>query len=492
MDTEQEEMQFMGLYGVYRESYKIIFAWSKVFNKITLTLILPLSFIFLIHIEVSNILFGKILHNTQQMMETPQDTPQYHNLTNMLSSEWAIFILFKLLYFTFLLIFSLLSTSAVVYTVASIYTSREVTFSKVMNVVPKVWKRLMVTFLCTFVAFFAYNVMTLVVFVIWALAIGLRNGGVVVLVVLGMLYFAGFVYLTVVWQLASVVTVLEEDTCGVRAMMKTNELIKGRIGLTVLIFLKLVISFGLIQFLFKKTVVQGWKLGSVDRTIYGVVCLVLFSQLYLFQLVIQTVLYFVCKSYHHQNIDKSALSDHLEVYHAHIFGEEDLTQITFTLNLPLSFIFLIHIQVSDLLFGKITHDAKDLTETLPGTPQHQKLLDTFSSDWATFFLFKLLYFVSLLIFSLLSTSAIVYTVASFYTGKEVTFKKVLSVVPKLWKRLMFLFSMVVVNGWKGFGLGSMDRTHCEIVDKSALSYHLEVYECYEPLKTKDVQLDYHV
>ncbi|WVZ14091.1 hypothetical protein V8G54_011657 [Vigna mungo] len=37
--------------------------------------------------------------------------------------------------------------------------------------------------------------------------------------------------------------------------------------------------------------------------------------LYLFQLVIQTVLYFVCKSYHHQNIDKSSLSDHLEVYH---------------------------------------------------------------------------------------------------------------------------------------------------------------------------------
>ncbi|KAK4387356.1 hypothetical protein Sango_2342200 [Sesamum angolense] len=27
-----------------------------------------------------------------------------------------------------------------------------------------------------------------------------------------------------------------------------------------------------------------------------------------------TVIYFVCKSYHHENIDKSALSDHLEVY----------------------------------------------------------------------------------------------------------------------------------------------------------------------------------
>ncbi|KAK7410655.1 hypothetical protein VNO78_01610 [Psophocarpus tetragonolobus] len=314
MEREQEEMQFLGLFGVYRESYKIIFAWRKMFSKITLSLILPLSFIFLIHIEVSNILFGKILRNTQQMMETPQDTPQYNNLTNMLSSEWAIFFLFKLLYFTFLLIFSLLSTSAVVYTVASIYTSREVTFSKVIAVVPKVWKRLMLTFLCTFLAFFAYNVIAVLVFVIWALTTGARTGGVVILLLLLILYFAGFVYLTVVWQLASVVTVLE-DSSGVHAMAKSNELIKGKMGLSILIFFKLVISFGLIQFMFKKMVVHGWRLGSLDRTLYGVLCLVLFSHLYLFQLVIQTVLYFVCKSYHHQNIDKSALSDHLEVYH---------------------------------------------------------------------------------------------------------------------------------------------------------------------------------
>ncbi|TKY74181.1 hypothetical protein E2542_SST02940 [Spatholobus suberectus] len=168
--------------------------------------------------------------------------------------------------------------------------------------------------LCTFVAFFAYNVMAFVVFIVWALTTGGRSGGVVILLVLGILYFAGFVYLTVVWHLASVVTVME-DSCGVRAMAKTIELIKGKMGLSVLIFFTLLLSFWLIQLLFKKTVVQGWRLGSVDKTAYGIVCLVLFSQLYLFQLVIQTVLYFVCKSYHHQNIDKSALSDHLEVYH---------------------------------------------------------------------------------------------------------------------------------------------------------------------------------
>ncbi|XP_027339432.1 uncharacterized protein LOC113853153 [Abrus precatorius] len=314
MDREQEEMQFLGFFGVLKESYKIIAAWSKIFNKITLTLILPLSFIFLIHIEVSNILFGKIMHNTQQMMETPQGTPQYRKLSDIISSEWATFFLFKLFYFTLLLIFSLLSTSAVVYTVASIYTARDVTFTKVMSVVPKVWKRLMVTFLCSFVALFAYNVMSLLVFIIWALIFGGNSSGIAVLVALVVVYLAGFVYFTVVWQLASVVTVLE-DSYGVQAMVKSNELIRGKMGLSILIFFKLTVWFGLIQFLFKKMVVQGWSLGSVDRTIYGILCLVLFSQLYLFQLVIQTVLYFVCKSYHHQNIDKSALSDHLEVYH---------------------------------------------------------------------------------------------------------------------------------------------------------------------------------
>ncbi|XP_061348173.1 uncharacterized protein LOC133293599 [Gastrolobium bilobum] len=311
MDREQEEMQFLGLFDIYKESYKIILSWKKIFSQITLTLILPLSFIFLIHIEVSNFLFRKIMHNTQEIIETQQGTPQYKKLSDILSSEWATFFFFKLVYFTFLFIFSLLSTSAVVYTIASIYTARDVTFNKVMSVVPKVWKRLMVTFLCTFVAFFAYNAMTVFVIFIWALTIGVHSGAIVILVVIAILYLIGFVYLTVVWQLASVVTVLE-DSCGFQAMMISKELIKGKMGLSILIFLKLNVSFVLIQFLFKKAVMQGWGMSSVG---YGILCFSLLPHLFLFGLVIQTVLYFVCKSYHHQNIDKSALSDHLEVYH---------------------------------------------------------------------------------------------------------------------------------------------------------------------------------
>ncbi|XP_057433901.1 uncharacterized protein LOC130726614 [Lotus japonicus] len=287
MDTEQEEMQFLGLFGVYRESSKIIVSCRKIFSQITLTLILPLTFILLIHLQLSNMI---------------------------ISSEWATYWLLELTYITFLLIFSLLSTSAIVYTVASIYTARDITFRGVLSVVPRVWKRLMVTFLSTFVALFIYNFVAFFVLVILALTGLRRSYAIPIMVVMGIFYIAGFVYLTVIWLLASVVTVLE-DFYGFKAMMKSNELIKGKMGLSILIVLMLNVPSSLIYLLFNKLVVQGMKLGYVERTAYGILCLILLSHMLLFGLVIQSVLYFVCKSYHHQNIDKSALSDHLEVYH---------------------------------------------------------------------------------------------------------------------------------------------------------------------------------
>ncbi|PSS17495.1 ATP-binding cassette sub-family A member like [Actinidia chinensis var. chinensis] len=314
MDREQEEMQFLGLFGIYIESYKIIFSWRKIFSKITLALILPLSFIFLAHIEISELLFWKILHTERQLDRTPVGTRRYEKLSDVVSSEWINFWLFKIAYFTFLLIFSLLSTSAVVYTIASIYTAREVTFRKVMSVVPKVWKRLMVTFLCAFSTFFLYNIIAMLTLFMWVITIAnVSVAGLVAFVIILILYAIGFVYLSIVWQLASVVTVLEESY-GFRAMIKSKNLIKGKMWIAIIIFFKLNLSLLAIQILFESLVVRGWSISVLGRVGFGILCLLLLFKLFLFGLVIQTVIYFVCKSYHHENIDKSILSDHLEVY----------------------------------------------------------------------------------------------------------------------------------------------------------------------------------
>ncbi|XVE55230.1 hypothetical protein DITRI_Ditri03aG0142800 [Diplodiscus trichospermus] len=313
MDREQEEMQFLGFFGIYLESYKVIFAWRKIFSKITLSLILPLSFIYLVHMEVYNLFNRKISHNKNELEHTRSGTVKYEKLTDLISNEWAYFWLFKAVYFTLHFIFALLSTAAVVYTIACIYTARELTFGKVMSVVPKVWKRLMVTFLCAFVAIFFYHIAVFVVFIFWALSIGRSHLGFPVLYVLLILYLAGLLYLTVIWHLASVVSVLEE-VYGFQAMSKSVNLIKGKLLVAIAIFLTLSVSLWIVHFAYRRLVVQGSNMGMATRVPFAVTCLSLLSMLNLYGLVIQTVIYFVCKSYHHENIDKSALSDHLEVY----------------------------------------------------------------------------------------------------------------------------------------------------------------------------------
>ncbi|KAF8404360.1 hypothetical protein HHK36_009243 [Tetracentron sinense] len=313
MDREPEELQFLGLFGVYKEAYKIIFSCRKIFSQITLALILPLSFIFLAHIEISELLFGKIIHNEYALDNTRIDSPRYSRISDRLSSEWITFWLFKAAYFIFLLILSLLSTSAVVYTIACIYTSKELSFKKVMSVVPKVWKRLMVTSLSTFAIVFCYNIVAMLFLILWMFLIGPTDIGIAVLVILMILYFIGFVYMSIVWQLASVVSVLE-DTYGIQAMIKSKALIKGKMWVSSAIFLMLNLSFIFIQVAFENLVVHGEFQGMGSRIGYGILCFFLLFKLILFGLVIQTVIYFVCKSYHHENIDKSSLADHLETY----------------------------------------------------------------------------------------------------------------------------------------------------------------------------------
>lgn len=313
MDREQEEIQFLGFFGILQESCNIISSCRKIFAQITAALILPLSFIYLAHIEISELLFTKIMHNEFILDRTPEGTGAYDKINNVLSSELSTFFLFKIGYLLFFIVLALLSTSAVVYTIACAYTAKEISFYNVLSVVPKVWKRLFVTFIWNFIIMFAYNVVSLLVFVVGAIIFGqISIVGPLLLILFIASYLVGFLYITIIWHLATVVSVLEESY-GLNAMTKSQDLIKGKLGVSFAIFLVIGFCFFTIQLMFEILVVQG-EGGIGDRIGYGIVSLVLLSILLLFGLIVQTIIYLVCKSYHHQNIDKSLLADHLGGY----------------------------------------------------------------------------------------------------------------------------------------------------------------------------------
>lgn len=301
MDKDQAEMQNVGFFGLFKESIKTIFSWKKIFTQITLTFILPLSFIYLAHIIIAEILSVHFM-----LWESSESRYYYHRRA---SSEWLGYWIFKFVYLTFLFLFSLLSTAAVVYTIATIYTGGDVTFKKVLKVVPRVWKRLALTFLWIYLGFFVYNVVSGVVALIWSTTIADSTFGLIMFWVCFSLYCIGFVYLTAIWQLASVVTVLESDY-GLKAMMKGHQLIKGKRWLSWFVFFVLYCVFAGILMLFY-VFVWSYMFFSL---IIGLVCLFLLMNMFLVGFVAQTMLYLVCKSHHHEPIDKLGLSTQLGGY----------------------------------------------------------------------------------------------------------------------------------------------------------------------------------
>ncbi|KAG6491627.1 uncharacterized protein LOC121999995 [Zingiber officinale] len=317
MDCQPEELQFLGMFGIYREAAKILAGWRRLFAQIGAALVLSISFFFFAHSVISRCLFIAIDRDEAVLDDSPPGSTSESYALNRLASDSASLFLFKGVYLLALLVLALLSTAAVVYSVASIYAGRrDLTFRKVIAVAPRVWLRLMSTFLCAFLILFALHSLAIALFLAIALALVAIDSSVTspLLATLIPLYVASLIYISVVWHLASVLSVLE-DARGLEAMRRSRQLIQGKLLLACVIFLKLNFCFVLVEWGFQFLLVKWSTNGAGFSLLLSLVLLLLLLGLViLFALTVQTVVYFVCKSYHHESIDKTNLADHLEAY----------------------------------------------------------------------------------------------------------------------------------------------------------------------------------
>ncbi|XP_041026524.1 uncharacterized protein LOC121266778 [Juglans microcarpa x Juglans regia] len=301
MDLAPEELQFLKLPDILREAVAIPKHCPNTFYLITLTVIFPLSFA-----SLAQPLFADSL--LAHLQTYPKADP------SQTSHETILLLLFQFFYLSFLSAFSLVSTAAVVYTVATLYSSKPVSFSSTMSAIPKVFKRLFVTFFCVSLLLLAYNFVLFTFLVIIATA---TSGNLLLFlsaVAVLLLFLVVDVYISALWQLASVVSVLE-PVHGFAAVKKSRELLKGKTRYAfTLVFLILATCF-VIGVVFGLVVVNGGNnYGVYVRIVVGgfLVCVVVIVNLV--GLLVQSVFYYVCKSYHHQGIDKNVLHDHLGEY----------------------------------------------------------------------------------------------------------------------------------------------------------------------------------
>ncbi|KDP30542.1 hypothetical protein JCGZ_15251 [Jatropha curcas] len=303
MDLAQEELQFLTLPDILRESISIPKRSPKTFYLITLTLIFPLSFAILAHSLFTHPLLAHL-----------EDHPSADE--NQTRHEWTLLLIIQFCYVIFLFAFSLLSTAAVVFTVASLYTSKPVSFSSTIAAIPKVFKRLFITFFWVSLLMLLYNSIFLIFLVILIIAIDTQNPILVVfsLIVIFVLFLVVHVFITALWHLASVVSVLE-PVYGFAAMKKSYELLKGKTRVAAVLVFGYLAICGVIGGIFGSVVVHGGEsYGVFTRIVVGGFLVGVLVIVNLVGLLVQSVFYYVCKSYHHQGIDKSALHEHLGGY----------------------------------------------------------------------------------------------------------------------------------------------------------------------------------
>lgn len=134
------------------------------------------------------------------------------------------------------------------------------------------------------------------------------------MIVIFVLFLVVHTYITALWHLASVVSVLE-PIYGFAAMKKSWELLKGRTRMAAVLVFGYLSICGVINVVFATVVVHGGEdYGVFVRIVVGGFLVGLLVIVNLVGLLTQSVFYYVCKSYHHQGIDKSALHDHLGGY----------------------------------------------------------------------------------------------------------------------------------------------------------------------------------
>ncbi|EOA17025.1 hypothetical protein CARUB_v10005259mg [Capsella rubella] len=303
MDLSPEELQFLNKRGILHESTSIPKYSPKTFYLITLTLIFPLSFAILAH----SLFTQPILDQIDTYPRADQAQTQH---------EWTILLVFQFSYFIFLFAFSLLSTAAVVFTVASLYTGKPVSFSSTFSAIPLVLKRLFITFLWVSLLMLAYNTVFLIFLVTLIVAVDLQKVALAVfsLVLIFVMFLGVHVYMTALWHLASVVSVLE-PVYGLAAMKKSYELLKGKTIMACSMVFIYLVHCGFIAGVFGAVVVRGGEdYGIFARLVAGGVLVGVLVIVNLIGLLVQSVFYYVCKSFHHQEIDKSALHDHLGGY----------------------------------------------------------------------------------------------------------------------------------------------------------------------------------
>ncbi|XP_040376244.1 uncharacterized protein LOC102710070 [Oryza brachyantha] len=313
MELATHDLAALGAAELARVSAAIPRAAPRTFALLTACLVFPLSFAVLAHS-----LF------THPILLRLQDGDGDYSSD---SAQWLKLFAYQFLYLIFLFTFSLLSTAAAVFTVASLYAAKPASIASSLAALPPILPRLLRTFLWVFLLMLAYHLVfaltVLLLLIVFTPSLSPSSPPslpfVLILVVVVFVFLAIHVYISALWHLASVISVLE-PLCGLAAMKKSKQLLQGRTRTAAALVVSYFAACGVTAVLFRAAVVKrhgeegSLGLSLPGRVLIGAVLVSVLVCVNLLGLLVQSVFYYACKAFHNQQIDRSALYEHLGGY----------------------------------------------------------------------------------------------------------------------------------------------------------------------------------
>ncbi|KAI3838335.1 hypothetical protein MKX03_005463 [Papaver bracteatum] len=287
---------------IIKKSAKLAKSSQKTFLLVTFFLILPLSLLQL-WFEDNSVVGLVVVY--------PNKFPSFKQIADTYS-------LYKLLSLVLFYTSYVLSASFITFTVASIYITQRISLSSVIFAVPRIYIKILFTSFYLLPFKMANDATSYLVSNAIDNHIGFDTTeesviSIVAEISFNSLFFVVYAYITALWHLAFVVSVLEPGVWGFSAITKSKQLLRQKFcaayGLEILYLVAVWIVESIV---YEYVLFHDYGLHILIKVLLVLVCVILLVLVNFIGLLSQNVFYYACKSHHNEVIDKQALHNHLE------------------------------------------------------------------------------------------------------------------------------------------------------------------------------------
>ncbi|XP_058113320.1 uncharacterized protein LOC131256445 [Magnolia sinica] len=302
--------KMLDLIGILKESLKIPLKNMKLMVSIMLLVLIPFSLLALIH----DLVAGPFLIE----FEDQESDGGWNLSTSGVHKDIGILAGIESVFFIAFCVLTPFTMTATIYASSAIYTGKLLSLMDVFLKIIAIWKRPMITWLYILLITAGYAFLLVMVFVAFTL---ITNSGTLIALIglVGLSAMLFLVYLAAVWMLGLVISVVEEDCYGMKAIQKAVDLIKGRKlqGFGLMMLLALLITP--IYVLFCLNTIEDER-EPAARIVIGAIEMVLVCVLKLFTFIAYTVFYYDCKNSQGEEMDmeerRGLVSTNLYVSHS--------------------------------------------------------------------------------------------------------------------------------------------------------------------------------